>query len=49
MRKSTANKIHTDIDAIEKLLDDEVAIWMADNNRMKKLTCWEYICRQLRK
>lgn len=47
MRKVTANKIFKDIDEIEKLLYDEVKIWINDKERMKKLTCWDYIKWQL--
>jgi hypothetical protein len=47
MRKVTANKIFKDINEIEKLLYDEVRIWINDKERMKKLTCWEYIENQL--
>jgi len=47
MRKVTANKIFKDINEIEKLLYDEVRIWINDKERMKKLTCWEYIKWQL--
>jgi transposase len=49
MRKATANKIHTDINEIEQLLQDEVLKWIDDKERMKKLTCWEYIKKQLHK
>lgn len=47
MRKSTANKIHENIDAIEKILENEVIIWLNDKKRMKKLICWNYIRMQL--
>lgn len=47
MRKVTANKIFKDINEIEKLLYNEVKIWIDDKERMKKLTCWEYIKWQL--
>ena len=47
MRKATANKIYTDINEIEQLLQAEVFKWINDKERMKKLTCWEYIRKQL--
>lgn len=47
MRKVTANKIFKDINEIEKLLYDEVRVWINDKERMKKLTCWNYIKWQL--
>ncbi len=47
LEKATANKIHRDIDAIEKLLNDEILSWTNDKDRMKKLTCWDYITTQL--
>lgn len=47
MRKATANKIHKDIDTIKKLLNDEVVRWINDKKRMKKLTCWDYIKKQI--
>jgi len=47
MRKATANRIYKDITIIEKVLDDEVALWMADKERMKKLTCWDWIEEQI--
>jgi len=46
MRKATANRIYKDIAQIEKLLDDEVANWMEDKKRMKKLTFWDWISKQ---
>ena len=47
MRKATANKIYKDINEIEQLLQNEVIKWIDDKERMKKLTCWEYIENQL--
>jgi len=47
MRKITANRTYVDIAELEKLLDDEVAIWMADKERMKKLTYWKWIEEQI--
>ena len=47
MRKATANRTYADIVELEKLLDDEVAAWMADKDRMKKLTYWEWIKEQI--
>ena len=47
MRKATANKIYKDINEIEQLLQNEVINWIDDKERMKKLTCWEYIENQL--
>jgi len=46
-RKSTANKVHKDINSIEKLLHDEVLIWINDKEKMKKLIFWDYIRIQL--
>jgi transposase len=47
MRKATANKIHKDIEAIEKLLHDEVVIWINDKDRTKGLIFWDYMKKQL--
>ncbi len=47
MRKASANRTFKDIAELEKLLDDEVALWMADKDRMKKLTCWDWIEEQI--
>ena len=47
MRKATANKIHKDIEAIEKLLHDEVVIWINDKDRTKELIFWDYMKKQL--
>jgi len=47
MRKVTANRIYKDIAMIEKLLDNEVANWMEDKQRMKKLTYWNWIAEQV--
>jgi len=47
MRKVTANRTYVDIAELEKLLDNEVAIWMADKARMKKLTYWKWIEEQV--
>jgi transposase len=47
MRKATANRIHKDIDAIENLLEQEVVRWINDNTKVKQLTYWKYIKRQL--
>ncbi len=47
MRKVTANRTYTNIEELEKLLDDEIAIWMADKERMKRLTYWEWIEEQI--
>jgi len=47
MRKATANKIHKDINTIEKLLNDEVLVWINDKNRTKKLIFWDYMKEQL--
>lgn len=49
MRKATANKIHKDINEIEKLLQSEVLKWINDKDRMKKLTYWDYIRFQVSK
>lgn len=46
-RKATANKIHKDIDTIEKLLHEEVLVWINDKDRMKKLVYWDYFKKQL--
>ncbi len=42
-----ANRTYKDITVIEKVLDEEVALWMADTERMKKLTCWDWIEEQI--
>jgi len=47
MRKATANKIHKDINTIEKLLNDEILIWINDKNRTKGLIFWDYMKKQL--
>jgi len=47
MRKATANKIHKDINTIEKLLNDEVLIWINDKDRTKGLIFWDYMKKQL--
>ncbi|MEA3330179.1 MAG: IS630 family transposase [Campylobacterota bacterium] len=47
MRKSTANKIYKDINEIEKLLNDELLIWINDKDRTKKLILWDYMKEQL--
>ena len=47
MRKATANRTYKDIATLEKLLDDEIATWMADKERMKKLTYWQWINEQI--
>ena len=47
MRKATANRTFKDISIIEKVLDDEVALWMADTERMKNLTRWDWIKEQV--
>lgn len=47
MRKATANKIHKDIDEIELTLQSEVIKWINDKQKMRQLTCWEYIREQL--
>jgi transposase len=47
MRKATANKIHKDIEVIEKLLNDEILIWIKNKNKTKELICWDYIKEQL--
>jgi uncharacterized protein (DUF2236 family) len=47
MRKATANRIYDNIAALEKLLDKEVATWMADKERMKRLTYWRWIKEQI--
>lgn len=47
MRKATANKIYKDINEIEQLLYNEVLIWINDKERVKQLTCWNYIKSQL--
>ena len=47
MRKATANRTYTDIAELEKLLDDEVAAWMVDKDRMKRLTYWKWIEEQI--
>jgi len=47
MRKATANRIYKDIAELEKLLDEEVALWMGDKERMKRLTYWEWIKEQI--
>ena len=47
MRKATANRTYKDIAQIEKLLDSEVTSWMADKERMKKLTFWDWIGEQI--
>jgi len=48
MRKVTANKIFNDIDEMEKLLYSEVKIWINDKQKIKKLTFWDYIKKQLK-
>ena len=48
MRKVTANRTFKDILEIENPLDDEVVLWMADKKRMKKLTCWDWIEKQIK-
>ena len=47
MRKATANKIHKDINTIEKLLHDEVLVWINDKDRTKGLIFWDYMKKQL--
>jgi len=47
MRKATANKIHKDINTIEKLLHEEVLIWINDKDRTKGLIFWDYMKKQL--
>ena len=47
MRKATANRIYKDIAELEKLLDEEVALWMGDKERMKRLTYWDWIKEQI--
>jgi transposase len=46
MRKATANRIHKDINEIEKLLDEEIVEWINDKDRMIQLTYWDYIREQ---
>ena len=47
MRKATANKIHKDINTIEKLLHNEILIWINNKDRTKGLTFWDYMKIQL--
>jgi len=47
MRKSTANKIYKNINTIEKLIHEEVLIWINDKNRTKELIFWDYMKKQL--
>jgi len=47
MRKSTANKIYKNINTIEKLIHEEVLIWINDKNRTKGLIFWDYMKKQL--
>jgi transposase len=49
MRKVTANRTFKDISEIENLLDDEVVVWTNDKERMRKLTCWDWIKEQINK
>jgi len=47
MRKATANKIHKDINAIEKLINNEILVWINDKERTKGLIFWDYMKKQL--
>ena len=47
LRKATANRTYRDIAELETLLDNEVATWMADKERMKRLTYWDWIEEQI--
>ncbi|MEA3383639.1 MAG: hypothetical protein U9Q20_03055, partial [Campylobacterota bacterium] len=47
MRKATANKIHKNINTIEKLISDEVLVWINNKERTKGLMFWNYMKEQL--
>ena len=46
IRKSTANRIFKDIDTQQDIIDTEVAKWMEDKNKTKKLCGYEWIVEQ---
>ncbi|OHD95282.1 MAG: hypothetical protein A2019_02720 [Sulfurimonas sp. GWF2_37_8] len=47
IRKSTANRLFKNIEIQESIIDAEVARWMADKDRTKKLCGYEWIVEQL--
>lgn len=46
IRKSTANRVFQNIQIQETIIDKEVAIWMADQDRVKQLCGYEWIIKQ---
>jgi transposase len=46
IRKITANRLFKDIQIQEAIIDKEVATWMNDNDRTKKLCSYEWIIQQ---
>ena len=46
IRKATANRIFKDIDTQQNIIDDEVANWMKDKERTKKLCGYDWILGQ---
>lgn len=48
MRKATANKTFDDIEIIETAIENEVIIWQKDKEKVKQLTCWDWIEEQIK-
>lgn len=46
IRKSTANRLFKNIEIQESIIDKEVAIWMADKDKTKKLCGYGWIIEQ---
>lgn len=47
IRKITANRIFKDIEAQQKIIDDEVVRWMGDKERVKNLCGYDWILEQV--
>ena len=46
IRKATANRIFKDIETQQNIIDIEIAKWMNDKDRTKKLCAYEWILEQ---
>ena len=48
MRKATANKTFDDIEIIETELTNGIITWQKDKEKVKQLTCWDWIEEQIK-